>query len=119
MKVGTIFESSHVEIYLWLQAIFLMPSSKGVSSNQLHRALGITLETAWLMSRRIREAMSSGNLSPMGGVGSIVADETISVKLPRVQGGTEWLPSPKLATLRKESLIRRIKKFRKRKANSL
>jgi transposase-like protein len=57
VKVGTIFESSHVPLHLWLQAIFLMCSSKkGISSNQLHRTLGITLKSAWFMSHRIREA---------------------------------------------------------------
>jgi transposase-like protein len=78
VKVGTIFESSHVAMHLWLQAIFLMSSSKkGVSSNQLHRTLGVTLKTAWFMSHRIREAMRDGVLAPMGGNGGIVeADET-------------------------------------------
>ena len=78
VKVGTIFESSHVKMHLWLQAIFLMASSKkGISSNQLHRTLGVTLKTAWFMSHRIREAMRSGSLSPLGGEGKIVeADET-------------------------------------------
>jgi transposase-like protein len=78
VKVGTIFESSHVAMHLWLQAIFLMSSSKkGISSNQLHRTLGVTLKTAWFMSHRIREAMRDGVLTPMGGNGSIVeADET-------------------------------------------
>jgi transposase-like protein len=78
VKVGTIFESSHVELRLWLQAIFLLASSKkGISSNQLHRTLGVTLKTAWFMSHRIREAMRDGSLAPLGGAGSIVeADET-------------------------------------------
>jgi transposase-like protein len=78
VKVGTIFESSHVELHIWLQAIYLMASSKkGISSNQLHRTLGVTLKTAWFMSHRIREAMRSGGLAPMGGNGGIVeADET-------------------------------------------
>jgi transposase-like protein len=78
VKVGTIFESSHVKMHLWLQAIFLMASSKkGISSNQLHRTLGVTLKTAWFMSHRIREAMRSGGLEPLGGKGQIVeADET-------------------------------------------
>jgi transposase-like protein len=78
VKVGTVFESSHVPLHLWLQAIFLMASSKkGVSSNQLHRTLGVTLKTAWFMSHRIREAMRSGALEPMSGKGKIVeADET-------------------------------------------
>jgi transposase-like protein len=78
VKVGAIFESSHVPLHLWLQAMFLMCSSKkGISSNQLHRVLGVTLKTAWFMSHRIREAMRSGSLAPMGGNGGVVeADET-------------------------------------------
>lgn len=78
VKIGTIFESSHVKLHLWLQAMFLMASSKkGISSNQLHRTLGVTLKTAWFMSHRIREAMRSGSLAPMGGGGNVVeADET-------------------------------------------
>ena len=78
VKVGTIFESSHVPMRLWLQAIYLMAASKkGISSNQLHRTLGVTLKTAWFMSHRIREAMRSGDLAPMGGNGGIVeVDET-------------------------------------------
>lgn len=79
VKVGTIFESSHVALYLWLQAMFLMCSSKkGISANQLHRTLGVTLKTAWFMAHRIREAMNEKNGSgPLGGKGKIVeVDET-------------------------------------------
>src|SRR5271166_2542311 len=79
VKVGTIFESSHVPMHIWLQAFHLIASSKkGISSNQLHRTLGVTLKTAWFMGHRIREAMRTGSLAaPMGGEGSIVeADET-------------------------------------------
>lgn len=58
--------------------MYLMAGSKkGISSNQLHRILGVTLKTAWFMSHRIREAMRSGDLAPMGGSGGIVeVDET-------------------------------------------
>jgi len=78
VKIGTIFEASHVPMRLWLQAIYLIASSKkGFSSNQLHRTLGVTLKTAWFMSHRIREAMRSGDLSPFGAEGGVVeADET-------------------------------------------
>lgn len=78
VKVGTIFEASHVKMNLWLQAIYLMAASKkGISCNQLHRILGVTLKTAWFISHRIREAMRSGGLAPMGGDGGIVeVDET-------------------------------------------
>jgi transposase-like protein len=77
VKVGTIFESSHIKMHIWLQAIFLISSSKkGVSSNQLSRVLGITLKSAWFLSHRIREAMKSGSFTPMGGLGIVEADET-------------------------------------------
>src|SRR5882757_9392405 len=78
VKVGTIFEASHVKLHVWLQAMFLLCSSKkGLSSNQLHRTLGVTLKTAWFMSMRIREAMRVVGVEPMGGAGVIVeSDET-------------------------------------------
>jgi len=79
VKVGTIFESSHVPLRLWLQAIHLVCSSKkGISANQLHRILGVTLKTAWFMGHRIREAMRDGGLSHIGGEGQTVEiDETV------------------------------------------
>jgi transposase-like protein len=78
VKIGTVFEDSHVPMRLWLQAMYLLCSSKkGISSNQLHRTLGVTLKTAWFMSQRIREAMRTVGVVPMGGEGEVVeADET-------------------------------------------
>jgi transposase-like protein len=73
VKVGTIFEASHLPMTVWLQAMFLMASSKkGISANQLHRSLGVTLKTAWFLSHRIREAMTSGNVSMFGATGGAV-----------------------------------------------
>lgn len=80
VRVGTVFESSHIPLHKWFQAVHLLCSSKkGISSHQLHRVLEITYEAAWFMSHRIREAMRSGPLAPMGGAGSsgiVEADET-------------------------------------------
>jgi transposase-like protein len=78
VKIGTVFEASHVPLNVWLQAMYLIAGSKkGISSNQLHRTLGVTLKTAWFMSHRIREAMRSDDMTPFGGNGGIVeADET-------------------------------------------
>jgi transposase-like protein len=78
VRIGTIFESSHLPLHVWLQAMYLIAGSKkGISSNQLHRTLGVTLKTAWFLSHRIRDAMRNGGLDPMGGSGVIVeADET-------------------------------------------
>lgn len=77
VKIGTIFEASHVPMNIWLQAMYLIAGSKkGISSNQLHRTLGVTLKTAWFMSHRIREAMrSEGGVFGAGG-GIVEADET-------------------------------------------
>jgi transposase-like protein len=80
VTVGTIFEKSHVPLHMWLQAFYLIAGSKkGISANQLHRTLGVTLKTAWFMGHRIREAMRIGSLNPpMGGAGGVVeVDETI------------------------------------------
>ena len=80
VTVGTIFEKSKVPLHKWLQAFYLIAGSKkGISANQLHRTLGVTLKTAWFMGHRIREAMRHGSFSPpVGGEGEVVeVDETI------------------------------------------
>jgi transposase-like protein len=82
VKIGTIFEGSHIAMRDWLTAIHLLCSSKkGISSNQLHRTLGITLKSAWFMGMRIREALGeapdSEDAGPLGGKGKVVeVDET-------------------------------------------
>jgi transposase-like protein len=75
VKVGTIFEDSHIAMRDWLAAIHLICSSKnGISATQLHRTLGITLKSAWFLGMRIREAMkdNGGFANPMGGSGRTV-----------------------------------------------
>lgn len=86
VKIGTIFEASHIPMNLWLQAIFLIAASKkGISSNQLHRTLGITLKSAWFMSHRIHEAMKSSDLSFFGSDGGDVeVDETFIGHDPKI-----------------------------------
>jgi hypothetical protein len=71
-------ERSHIPLNKWLMAFYLLNASKkGVSAHQLHRALGVDYKSAWFMCHRIREAMRSGDLGPLGGEGKIVeADET-------------------------------------------
>lgn len=85
VTVGTVMESSHIPLHVWLQATHLLcASKKGISSNQLHRTLGITLKSAWFLSHRIREAMTAVGMEPMGGEGGIVEiDETFIGKKVR------------------------------------
>ncbi|MBZ9748208.1 IS1595 family transposase [Mesorhizobium sp. CO1-1-7] len=78
VRMGSIFEESHLPLTKWLQAIHLMcASKKGISAHQMHRILECTYEAAWFLCHRIRLAMASGDLSPLGGNGKTVeADET-------------------------------------------
>ncbi|WP_224545115.1 IS1595 family transposase [Mesorhizobium sp. CA16] len=92
VKVGTVFESSHVPLHKWWQAAHLLASSKkGISAHQLHRTLQVQYKTAWFMFHRLREAMRDGVLSPMGGEGKQVeVDETYIGRLkgaPVKRGG--------------------------------
>jgi transposase-like protein len=59
VKVGTIFEQSHIPVSKWLMAIHLIASSKkGMSAHQFHRMLGVTYRSAWFMAHRLRYAMA-------------------------------------------------------------
>lgn len=65
VTVGTLFERSHVPLHKWFQAAFLLyGSKKGISGHQLHRVLGVTYQTAWFMTQRLREAMGDDPLLP-------------------------------------------------------
>lgn len=75
VKVGTIFEDSPISLDKWLTAIWLIANCKnGVSSYEIHRAIGITQKSAWFLLHRIRLAMESGTLDKLSG--EVEADET-------------------------------------------
>jgi len=106
VKIGTIFEASHIPLHIWLQAIFLIASSKkGISSNQLHRGLGISLKSAWFLTHRIREAMQSNGLDQFGANGGVVeVDETFigndrTVKPKGVKKGRGYAHKHKVLSL--------------------
>jgi transposase-like protein len=99
LKVGTVFEDSPIPLEKWLPAVWLIVNCKnGISSYEIHRALGVTQKSAWFMLHRIRKAMQDGTLgSKLGGNGGEVeADETFiggkarnmhkSVKARRITG---------------------------------
>jgi hypothetical protein len=88
VRMGTIFESSHLPLRLWLQAIHLMcASKKGISTRQLQRLFQCSMKTAWHLTHRIRFAMEQGpDASPMGGTGKIVeANETFLTNSPKTK----------------------------------
>lgn len=75
VKVGTIFEDSPIGLDKWFCAIWLISNCKnGVSSYEIHRAIGVTQKTAWFMLHRIRVLMETGNVEKL--TGEVEVDET-------------------------------------------
>src|SRR5579872_5163904 len=76
VRMGTIFESTHLPLHLWLQVIHLMNASKkGISTRQVQRMLRCSMKTAWHLTHRIREMMKD-DAEPMGGSSPVEIDET-------------------------------------------
>ena len=110
VRIGTIFESSHLALHLWLQVIHLMcASKKGISTRQIQRLLNCSMKTAWFLTHRIREVMAPSNgAGPLGGEGVILeVDETFIGP----EGGRKLgrLPQPKAAVF---GLVERQGKMR-------
>src|SRR2546428_5318405 len=75
VKVGTIMEDSALGLDKWLTAIWMQTSMKnGVSSWEIHRALGITQKCAWHMLHRIRLGLQDDKGGKLAG--EIEVDET-------------------------------------------
>jgi len=81
VKIGTVFESSHLKLHLWLQAIYLVSCARRtITVRQLQQTLGIARKTAWVLNRRIREliARDDGPLAIVGELRSTVVGETLA-----------------------------------------
>lgn len=75
VKVGTIFEDSPLGLDKWLAAMWMLANAKnGISSCELHRAIGITQKSAWFVLQRLRLAMQQGSIEKLSG--EVEADET-------------------------------------------
>jgi len=61
LKIGTIFEDSPIDMSKWLPVMWMLVNCKnGISSWEIHRAIGVTQKTAWFMLQRGRLAMQDG-----------------------------------------------------------
>jgi len=75
VRAGTIFHDSHLPLWKWFLAVYVMgESKKGISANQLKRMLNVSYKTAWYLCHRIRAAMMETDPELLSGV--IEADET-------------------------------------------
>jgi transposase-like protein len=110
VRVGSIFEDSHLPLHLWLQVIHLMcASKKGISTREIQRLLNCSMKTAWHLTHRIREVMAPAKgAGPLGGEGVVLeVDETFIGP----EGGRKLgrLPQPKAAVF---GLVERHGKMR-------
>jgi transposase-like protein len=75
LKTGTIFEDSALGLDKWLPCVWMIANCKnGISSWEIHRALGVTQKTAWFMLHRVRLAMQAEDGGKIGG--DVEVDET-------------------------------------------
>lgn len=72
---GTIFNDSHLPLWKWFLAVYLMTESKkGISACQIQRSLDVAYRTAWFLCHRIRAAIKEVNPAPLSG--TVEVDET-------------------------------------------
>jgi len=114
VRMGTIFESSHLPLHLWLQIIHLMCASKnGLSTNQIQRMLRCSMKTAWFLGHRIRESMREVRdmfTPPLGGAGhTIEADETYVGR--KAESRAYEAPAPKQAVMALVERNGRVRSF--------
>jgi transposase-like protein len=85
VRAGTIFHNSHLPLWKWFLAVYVMgESKKGISANQLKRMIGVSYKTAWYLCHRIRAAMVDPNPEPLSGI--VEADETYTGNPPFMFG---------------------------------
>jgi transposase-like protein len=81
VRAGTIFHDSHLPLWKWFLAVYVMgESKKGISANQMKRMLGVSYKTAWYLCHRIRASMVEIDPEPLAGV--VEADETYHGNAP-------------------------------------
>jgi transposase-like protein len=78
VTAGTIFNDTHLSLWKWFLAVYLMcEGKKGISANQLGRSIKVSYKTAWYLCHRIRKAMTEVAPARIGGPGKTVEmDET-------------------------------------------
>lgn len=75
LKTGTIFEDSPIGLDKWLAVMWMVVNCKnGISSYEIHRAIGVTQKSAWFMSHRVRLALGMESSEKL--MGHVEVDET-------------------------------------------
>ena len=107
VTAGTIFHDSHLPIWKWFLAVYLMTESKkGISANQLKRNLGISYKTAWYLCHRIRKAMEEATDKPQLN-GIVEVDETyVGGKYDRRRKRDRYEKQPVIGLLERDGSLK-------------
>ena len=103
VTAGTIFHDSHLPLWKWFLAVYLMAESKkGISANQLKRSLNVSYKTAWYLCHRVRKAMQeAASIPKLNGI--VEVDETyVGGKYDRRRKRGPWEKQPVMGLLQRE-----------------
>lgn len=103
VTAGTIFHDSHLPLWKWFLAVYLMAESKkGISANQLKRSLKVSYKTAWYLCHRIRKAMQENVSNPQLN-GIVEVDETyVGGKYDKRRMRGPWRKQPVIGLLQRD-----------------
>ncbi len=75
VTVGSIYQNTKIPLTKWFLATYILTvHSKGISSHQLAKWLGVTIKTAWHLNHRIREMLTEKDGEALEGICEV--DET-------------------------------------------
>lgn len=103
VTAGTIFHDSHLPLWKWFLAIYLMTESKkGISANQLKRSLAVSYKTAWYLCHRIRKAVEEATVKPQL-TGTVEVDEMyVGGKYDKRRKRGPWEKQPVMGLLQRD-----------------
>lgn len=104
VTAGSIFHDSHLPLWKWFLAVYLMiESKKGISANQLKRSLAVSYKTAWYLCHRVRKAIEEATDKPLL-EGIVEVDETyVGGKYDKRRARRPWEKQVVMGLLQRDS----------------
>lgn len=104
VTAGSIFHDSHLPLWKWFLAVYLMiESKKGMSALQMKRTLKVAYQTAWYLCHRIRKAIEEANENEPKLDGIVEVDETyVGGKYDKRRKRGPWEKQPVMGLLQRK-----------------
>jgi hypothetical protein len=115
--IGTMFEGSHVPLYKWFQACFLLSvAGNRISAHKLHLRLEVTSKTALGLVQRLAGVIDNAERNPDDGLGSPNRGPTFDrpPRRPSASNSSGWeeLPWMQFPTRPKRQFLRFVETVR-------